>query len=74
VFVQAVNCIHFAKRPNLKFKTRPKQLLGSLPLAFELPTPTLAYKYFTRVPMVDSKKHSAYFQPSVEFAGKARAY
>ncbi len=32
-----MNCTHFVKRPNLKLKTRPKQLLGSLPLAFELP-------------------------------------
>jgi hypothetical protein len=27
-----------AKQPNLKLKTRPKQLLGSLPIAFALPT------------------------------------
>jgi hypothetical protein len=38
VFVQAMNSKHFVKRPNLKLKTQPKQLLGSLPLAFELPT------------------------------------
>ncbi len=28
---------YITKRPNLKLKTRPKQLLGSLPLAFTLP-------------------------------------
>jgi hypothetical protein len=27
-----------AKLPNLKLKTQPKQLLGSLPLAFALPS------------------------------------
>jgi hypothetical protein len=32
-----MNYTHFVKQPNLKLKTRPKQLLGSLPLAFELP-------------------------------------
>jgi hypothetical protein len=36
-FVQAMNCIYFVKQPSLKLKTQPKQLLGSLPLAFELP-------------------------------------
>jgi len=30
VFAQAMICTHFVKRPNLKLKTRPKQLLGSL--------------------------------------------
>ncbi len=30
-------CCCETKRPNLKLKTRPKQLLGSLPLAFALP-------------------------------------
>ncbi len=30
-------CCYEAKRPNLKLKTRPKRLLGYLPLAFELP-------------------------------------
>jgi hypothetical protein len=29
--------VHIANEPNLKLKTRPKQLLGSLPLAFALP-------------------------------------
>ncbi len=33
VFVQAMNCTHFVKQNNLKLKTRPKQLLGFLPLA-----------------------------------------
>jgi len=32
-----VNYTHFVKQPNLKLKTWPKQLLGYLPLAFELP-------------------------------------
>jgi hypothetical protein len=36
VFVWATNCTHFVKQPNLKLKTRQKQLLGSLPLPFEL--------------------------------------
>jgi hypothetical protein len=35
--MQAMNYIHFVKQPNLKLKTRPKQPLDSLPLAFELP-------------------------------------
>jgi hypothetical protein len=30
-------CCYEAKQPNLKLKTRSKQLLGSLPLAFALP-------------------------------------
>jgi hypothetical protein len=29
--------VHISKQPNLKLETRPKQLLGSLPLIFELP-------------------------------------
>ena len=29
--------VHIAKQPNLKLKTQPKQLLGSLTLAFALP-------------------------------------
>jgi len=34
----AVNlCYYEAKWPNLKLKTRPKQLLGSIPLASVLP-------------------------------------
>ncbi len=37
MFVQANNYTHFVKQPNLKLKMQPKQLLGSLPLAFELP-------------------------------------
>ncbi len=32
-----------AKQPNLKLKTRAKQLLGALPLAFELPVYTLFF-------------------------------
>jgi hypothetical protein len=30
--------VETTKQPNLKLKTRPKQFLGSLPLAFVLPT------------------------------------
>ncbi len=30
--------VHITKQPNLKLKTQPKQHLGSLPLAFELPS------------------------------------
>jgi hypothetical protein len=30
--------VHITKQPNLKLKTQPKQLLGSLLLAFALPT------------------------------------
>jgi hypothetical protein len=33
-----MNYTHIVKQPNLKLKTRPKQLLGYLPLAFELPS------------------------------------
>jgi hypothetical protein len=33
--------VHITKQPNLKLKTRPKQLLGSLPLAFKLPGYTI---------------------------------
>ncbi len=29
--------VHITKQPNFKLKTRPKQLLGSLQLAFALP-------------------------------------
>jgi hypothetical protein len=29
--------VHITKQPKLKLKTRPKQLLGSLPFAFALP-------------------------------------
>ncbi len=36
MFVMHLLCYE-AKQPNLKMKTRPKQLLGSLPLAFALP-------------------------------------
>jgi hypothetical protein len=35
IFVQGMKCIHFVKQPNLKLKTWPKQLLGSLQLAFD---------------------------------------
>jgi hypothetical protein len=31
------SCSYLSKLPNLKLKTRPKQLLGSLPLDIELP-------------------------------------
>ncbi len=34
-------CVHIIKWPNLKLKTRPIQLLGSLPLAFVLPVSAL---------------------------------
>jgi hypothetical protein len=36
MFVMHLFCYE-AKQPNLKLKTRPKQLLGYLPLAFALP-------------------------------------
>ncbi len=36
MLVWAMNCTHFVKQPNLKLKTRPRQLLVSLPLAFTL--------------------------------------
>jgi hypothetical protein len=32
-----MNCTHLVKQPNLKMKALPKQLLGFLPLTFELP-------------------------------------
>jgi hypothetical protein len=38
VLVFAVQLRSEQKRPNLKLKTRPWQLLGSLPLTFTLPT------------------------------------
>jgi hypothetical protein len=38
--------VHITKQPNLKSKTWPKQLLGSLPLAFVLPGHS--YASFTR--------------------------
>jgi hypothetical protein len=44
VFNSSLGCVcighsiaYITKRPNLKLKTRPKQLLGSLPLAIALP-------------------------------------
>jgi hypothetical protein len=39
--------VHITKQPNLKLKTRPKQLLGSLPLAFVLPRGGQLYWTFT---------------------------
>ncbi len=36
-FVKCHAIAYKSKGPNLKLKTRPKQLLGSLPLAFALP-------------------------------------
>ncbi len=38
---ELMNYTHFVKQPNLKLKTPPKLLLGSLPLAFELPAMTV---------------------------------
>jgi hypothetical protein len=35
--------VHLRKQPNLKLKTWPKQLLGSLPLPFALPSITNAF-------------------------------
>jgi hypothetical protein len=37
VFVYTMQIHSQQKQPNFKFKTWPKQLLGSLPLAFALP-------------------------------------
>ncbi len=34
-----------AKQPNLKLRTRPKQLFGSLPIAFALPSVGLVREY-----------------------------
>jgi hypothetical protein len=36
MLVYAVQLYTFVKQPNLKLKTRPKQIKGSLPLAFVL--------------------------------------
>jgi hypothetical protein len=41
----AIVCI--TKGPNLKLKTRPKQLLGSLPLVFAFPGHTPATDYYS---------------------------
>ncbi len=49
VLVQAMNCIHFVKPPNLKLKTWPKQLLGYLPLAFELPNETHTFSTYSEM-------------------------
>ncbi len=38
-----------AKQPNLELKTRPKQLLGSLPLVIALPDAVLIQSYFNKV-------------------------
>ncbi len=41
-------CCYEAKQPKVKLKTRPKQLLGSLPIAFVLPAlmnPLAYHKY-----------------------------
>ncbi len=38
---------HITKQPNLKLETRPKQLLGSLPLAFTLPGYVLSFIHFS---------------------------
>jgi hypothetical protein len=45
VFVLAMNCIHFVKQPNLILKTWYKQLLGFLPLVFELPDIYIYYNH-----------------------------
>jgi hypothetical protein len=42
-----------AIQPNLELKTRPKQLLGSLPLVIALPDNSLAY--FAVAPMTKKK-------------------
>ncbi len=40
--------VHITKQPNLQLKTRPKQLLGYLPLAFAL-TDTCVAHLFLRI-------------------------
>ena len=44
VFEYAMQSHTLQKGPNLKLKTRPQQLLGSLPLAFALPAQTFKNK------------------------------
>jgi hypothetical protein len=49
MLVFAMQLHSIAKWPNLKLKTRLKQLLGSLPLAFVLPHLTFELNYNTQI-------------------------
>jgi hypothetical protein len=44
------------KQPNLKLKTRPKQVLGSLPLAFGLPEYNYKKFYMVYPPLLQIEK------------------
>ncbi len=44
VFAMQLSCFE-TKQPDLELKTRPKQLLGSLPLDIALPEETLLLRY-----------------------------
>jgi hypothetical protein len=49
--------VHITKQPNLKLKTRAKQLLGSLPLAFVLPSYMLhAFKRLSSIHVRSRKR------------------
>jgi hypothetical protein len=53
--------LHFSetKQPNLKLKTRPKQLLGSLPLVIALPAPAyFSIELLTKKINSNEKKNS----------------
>jgi hypothetical protein len=52
------SCGYQSKLPNLKLKTQPKQLLGSLPLGFALPGQKLYFDYqkFSKNEKINKKK------------------
>ncbi len=61
------------KLPDLKWKTRPKQLLGSLPLAFAPPAQfgsSLTRKHWTRMERLPRDKHSSLLRTLVDYALK----
>jgi hypothetical protein len=56
---------HKTKRPNLKLKTRPKQLLGSLPSAFALPA--LFLSCLGSYPLFRGPYHKTYYSRNLQF-------
>jgi hypothetical protein len=67
----AMHLCYEAKQPNLNLKTRPKQLLGSLPLASALPrctkvnNITVVKSFIEQTPKVHYKCHFKSFAVSV---------
>jgi hypothetical protein len=57
-----------AKHPNFKLKTRPKQLLGSLPLAFVLPS-LVPGEQCNDDKMLINQLYSSYPRVDIHFTG-----